>query len=283
MTTDPDNRTPGPALPADALAIWNALNEGERAALCSVTNMSDSIFAEKSLLHNRYISLQIKGLTTFDAPDHLTDLGRRVLLASVESAQPGTVTAKELYERREFWGNREIAGECHFIYKDCFVDKIGEYNGAFIIVSQCLPNDYEYVNGDVVIGIEWLQPHPATQAAADSAGAGEDDDEDVRSISDDDIQRTINQMPAVRAEYALRDELEQLRAQFATASRDREALKLVRTQLSNILYNLKQSNNYEAKDLIPSLEAVLSSAAPSAPVVAADRRTTDESAGAEGS
>lgn len=59
---------------------------------------------------------------------------------------------------------------------------------------------------------------PSTQPEAE----GEDDDIDMRTMSDDDLQRTIDQLPAIRAQYAMEEELATLRAQLA-ASLEREA------------------------------------------------------------
>ncbi len=63
---------------------------------------------------------------------------------------------------------------------------------------------------------------PSTQPEAE----GEDDDIDMRTMSDDDLQRTIDQLPAIRAQYAMEEELATLRAQLAASLEREKALRV---------------------------------------------------------
>jgi hypothetical protein len=141
--------------------IGAALTSEEWAALEAVAKQQGYPGAKSNYEHLRDL-----GLITLRDSDNLCRMlsdGWKVLATREAAGKPTEISAAELVANRDEWAAKKDAGECRLIYKGSWIDGIDGFRDHYIIESGDFGNDYERVDGDTMIQIEWLTPsQPAT-------------------------------------------------------------------------------------------------------------------------
>lgn len=191
-----------------------------------------------------------------------------------ESKQPATISAKQFVD--EGYAEKVKRGECVVKYQILTVLDIKRHTGKwedydlYDVSTDDIDDPFFRVDDETKFTVEWLTPQPVPALATEQ---GREEKNPLRRLSMlseqllndtsfdlEEAQDTIAELETdnMQLRAALQAATETLAAAERANGVLREALELASTMLDNMTYNLKQSSSYEAKDLIPSLEQILS-------------------------